>query len=327
MPRNVIVTGGAGYIGSYCSKLLARSGFTPIVVDDLSLGHREAVQWGPLEEINLLETQKLIELFERERPEGVFHFAALSKVAESVQYPERYERNNVEGTQSLLKAMEESGVKKLIFSSTCATIGIPTSVPIDESHPCSPVNPYGLSKLKVEGLLRENTWGLKAVALRYFNAAGADPEGEVGEVHDPETHLIPIALEVARGEREKLEIYGEDYPTPDGTCIRDYIHIHDLATAHLKGFERLSTQSSPLELFHLGTGKGYSVKEVVQVVEQVTGKKIATRVSPRRPGDPPELVADPSRAMGEGLGWKVKYPNLLESVQHAYQWSKEKKYG
>ncbi len=292
----VLVTGGAGYIGSHTAKELARAGYRVVVYDNLSRGHRWAVRWGPFEEGDLLDQERLHRVLVEHQVQAVLHFAAFAWVGESMQSPEIYFQNNVDGTLSLLNAMRTAGVGRLVFSSTCAVYGSPEILPIVESNPTAPSNPYGESKLMVEKILG---WEgichqLKWVALRYFNAAGCDAEGETGESHFPETHLIPSLLEAAQGRRAACPIYGSDYPTPDGTCIRDYIHVTDLADAHVRALRYLETGGASVAL-NLGTGDGYSVNQILAAAEAAAGRPIPVERQPRRPGDPPRLVAAPQR--------------------------------
>jgi UDP-arabinose 4-epimerase len=317
---NVLVTGGAGYIGSHACKHLAASGHTPIVFDDLSQGHELAVRWGPLERGSLNDQARLAEVFARHRVDAVIHFAASALVGESMADPGKYFRNNTLGTLNLIEAMRAAGVGTLVFSSTCATYGNPVRVPLDESHPQVPVNPYGESKLMVEKMLRwyGECHGLRWMALRYFNAAGADPEGEIGEDHEPESHLIPLVIGGALGTRRPVKVFGTDYDTPDGTAVRDYIHVADLADAHLRAIDRLGAGTSS-QAVNLGTGIGQSVRRVIDTVGQVSGRHVPFDLSPRRAGDPPELVADPARAR-EVLGWTPRFPQLTTIVEHAWKW-------
>jgi UDP-arabinose 4-epimerase len=316
----ILVTGGAGYIGSHTAKLLAASGHTPVVFDDMSQGHDWAVKWGPLEQGTLSDPDRLRDVFARQSIDAVIHFAASALVGESMSDPAKYFRNNTVGTLNLLDAMRSAGVDRFVFSSTCATYGNPIRVPIDESHPQSPVNPYGESKLMVEKILRwyGECYDLHWTALRYFNAAGADPEGAIGEDHDPESHLIPLVIGAALGTRPAVRIFGTDYDTPDGTAIRDYVHVMDLADAHVRALERLEAGSPSLAV-NLGTGRGHSVREVVDTVARVGGRQVPAVESPRRAGDPASLVADPSRARSE-LGWQCQFPELDVIIQHAWQW-------
>ena len=320
MSQAVLVTGGAGYIGSHACKALAAAGYRPVVFDNLSRGHREAVRWGPLVEGELADGALLSAAIDRYRVAAVMHFAAYAYVGESVADPALYYRNNLNGTLSLLDAMRETGVDKIVFSSTCATYGIPAGVPISETAPQLPVNPYGETKLAIERALHwyGEAYGMRSVSLRYFNAAGADPEGEIGERHDPETHLVPLVLQAALGRRPHVEIYGTDYPTPDGTAIRDYIHVRDLATAHLRALEHLYAGRAGAAL-NLGTGTGRSVREVIAAAEAVSGRPVPWCPAPRRPGDPPALVADPSRA-AELLGWRAELSDLETIMRTALAW-------
>lgn len=316
---NVLVTGGAGYIGSHTAKALHRAGFTPIVLDNLSMGHAWAVKWGPLVQADLADRGALFSAMRAHRVEAVIHFAASAYVGESMQNPAKYFRNNVTGTLNLLEAMQEAGVRHLVFSSSCATYGIPQELPIPEEHPQQPINPYGESKLMGERLLRwfGECHGLGWVALRYFNAAGADPEGELGEEHEPETHLIPLVIGAALGVRGPVQVFGTDYPTPDGTAIRDYIHVSDLAQAHVRALEYL-VQGGASQAFNLGTGVGHSVLEVIRAVERLGGRQVPFEEAPRRPGDPPVLVARAQKAASE-LGWKACF-GPEEIIRTAWRW-------
>ena len=316
----VLVTGGAGYIGSHTAKLLATSGHVPVVFDDLSQGHDWAVKWGPIERGSLSDQERLREVLARHPVDAVIHFAANALVGESMSNPTKYFRNNTVGTLNLLDAMHAAGVDRIVFSSTCATYGNPVRVPIDEGHPQAPVNPYGESKLMVEKILRwyGECYGLRWMALRYFNAAGADPDGEIGEDHDPESHLIPLVIGAAMGTRPPVKIFGTDYDTPDGTAIRDYVHVMDLAEAHLRALQRLD-EGTPSQAVNLGTGQGQSVRAVVTTVRRTAGKAVPAVESPRRAGDPATLVADPARAR-DVLGWTCRYPDLDVIVEHAWRW-------
>jgi UDP-arabinose 4-epimerase len=320
MSKAVLVTGGAGYIGSHACKVLARAGYCPVVFDNLSRGHREAVRWGPLVEGDLVERAKVVAALEQHRVSVVMHFAAYAYVGESVTDPALYYANNLGGSLTLLDAMREVGIDKIVFSSTCATYGTPAQVPIRETMPQLPVNPYGETKLAIERALHwyGEAYGLRWVSLRYFNAAGADPEGEIGERHEPETHLVPLVLEAALGDRQRIDIYGTDYPTPDGTAIRDYIHVQDLAEAHLRALELLLAGGQSAAL-NLGTGRGHSVREVIRAAEAVSGKSIPCRETARRPGDPPVLVADAGLA-AELLGWRAQVSDLDTIVRTALAW-------
>lgn len=315
----VLVTGGAGYIGSHTARRLAAEGHEVVIYDNLSAGHRQAVGKLPLVEGDLLETEKLAQLLRTRKIEAVIHFAAFALVGESVQNPAKYYHNNVTGTLSLLNAMRQADVPRIVFSSTCATYGIPASSPIDETFPQNPVNPYGFTKLCIERALEDyaHAYQIAFAALRYFNAAGASPEGDIGEDHTPESHLIPLVLQVALGQRKAIQIFGDDYPTPDGTCIRDYIHVDDLADAHLAAMNQITPERC-LKL-NLGTGHGNSVQEIVQACRQVTGQPIAAEVAPRREGDPPELVANASQAH-KILQWQPKYTDVRETIETAWKW-------
>ena len=318
-PR-VLVTGGAGYVGSHACKALAQAGFEPITFDELRTGHRDAVRWGPLVEASLASPAAIASALAEYRPVAVLHFAASAYVGESLHDPAGYYRNNVVNSINLLDAMRAHGVSCLVFSSTCATYGVPKRLPIDESHPQRPINPYGHSKLVVEGVIAAYAaaYGLRWVALRYFNAAGADPDGEIGERHDPETHLVPLALQAALGRRPALEVFGTDYPTADGTAVRDYVHVSDLASAHAAALAYLRG-GHPSTALNLGVGRGYSVREVIAAVERITHAHVPVVERPRRPGDPPALIADPERA-AEALGWTARWPRLDDIVGTAWNW-------
>ena len=317
---NVLVTGGAGYIGSHTCKHLAAAGHTPVVFDDLSQGHEWAVKWGPLERGSLGDPARLAALFAAHRVDAVVHFAASALVGESMGDPGKYFRNNTLGTFNLIEAMRAAGVGTIVFSSTCATYGNPLRTPIDETHPQAPVNPYGESKWMVERMLRwyGESHGLRWMALRYFNAAGADPDGEIGEDHDPESHLIPLVIGGTLGTRPPVKVFGDDYQTPDGTAVRDYIHVNDLADAHLRAIERLDAGAASQPI-NLGTGRGHSVREVIDAVSQVAGRQAPFQVAPRRAGDPPALVADAARA-NDVLGWSPRFADLATIVEHAWRW-------
>jgi UDP-glucose-4-epimerase GalE len=316
----ILVTGGAGYVGSHACKALAAAGYTPVTYDNLGRGHRELVRWGPLEVGELADRARLDEVFARHRPEAVMHFAAFAYVGESVQDPALYYRNNVGGTLELVEATRRAGVAALVFSSTCSTYGVPERMPIDEDAPQRPINPYGATKLAIERMLADYdaAYGLRSASLRYFNAAGCDPDGETGELHDPETHVIPRVLMAAAGEIEHVEVFGTDYPTPDGTCLRDYIHVADLARGHVQALDYLKRGGATVAV-NLGTGRGFSVREVIAAAEQVTGRRIPVREAPRRPGDPPVLVADPARARAL-LGFAPRYTELAPIVATAWRW-------
>ena len=317
--RDILVTGGAGYIGAHACKALAAAGYRPVAFDNLVYGHREAVKWGPLEDGDIADRNRLDAVIDRYDIVAVMHFAAFAYVGESVTDPGKYYRNNVVGTLTLLEAMRDRAIPSLIFSSSCATYGIPDAVPIRESEKQSPINPYGQSKLMSERIIADfgAAHGIRSGLLRYFNAAGADPEGDIGERHDPETHLIPLALGAAAG-KGQLTLYGDDYPTPDGTCIRDYIHVTDLAEAHVAALGRLLDGAESMAL-NLGTGEGASVREILDTVERVTGRPVPHQIGPRRPGDPPALVADPSQAR-ETLGWTARTSDLETIVRTAWNW-------
>ena len=320
MAQSVLVTGGAGYIGSHACKILARAGYQPVVFDNLSRGHREAVRWGPLVEGDLADRERLATALEVHHVAAVMHFAAYAYVGESVADPAMYYRNNLGGTLSLLEAMRETRVDKIVFSSTCATYGIPTDTPIRETAPQLPVSPYGETKLAIERALRwyGEAYDLRSVSLRYFNAAGADPEGEIGELHEPETHLVPLVLQTALGQRAQIDVYGTDYPTADGTAVRDYIHVQDLAEAHLRALEHLCSGREGAAL-NLGTGHGHSVREVIAAAEAVSGRAVPWRDAARRPGDPPVLVAEASLA-AERLGWHAQCSDLHTIIRTALAW-------
>jgi UDP-arabinose 4-epimerase len=321
---SILIVGGAGYIGSHTAKAVARAGLEPVVFDNLVYGHRSANRWGPLIEGDIADRALVDRVLTEHGVTAVIHFAAYAYVGESVQHPRKYFHNNVVGTLALLDAMIDRGVRDIVFSSTCATYGDPVAVPMTEDHPQKPINPYGESKLAVERILHwyGGAYGLRYAALRYFNAAGADPDGEIGENHDPETHLIPLAIGAALGQAPELKIFGTDYPTPDGTAIRDYIHVADLADAHLRALKRLESGDQALAL-NLGTGRGHSVREVVASVEKISGRKVPRVEVGRRAGDPPSLVADARRAM-ERLGWRPQYAELDTIVEHAFRWHDRK---
>lgn len=317
---SVLVTGGAGYIGSHTCKALAQAGYLPVTVDNFVYGHDWAVRWGPLERGDIGDREFLERVIRQHRVESVVHFAAYAYVGESMADPAKYFRNNVINSLSLLEAMHGCGIRHLVFSSTCATYGVPETMPIGENHPQRPVNPYGESKLFVERALHWHgaAYGLRSVALRYFNAAGADPEGEIGEDHDPETHLIPLAIAATLGQGRELQIFGNDYPTRDGTAVRDYVHVADLASAHVKALDYLLRGGSSTAL-NLGTGTGHSVREVISAVERASGRKVPARDAPRRAGDPPQLVAAPGRAR-HVLGWEPARSSLDTIVATAWRW-------
>lgn len=316
----ILVTGGAGYIGSHTTKFLLRLCFEPVVLDNLCTGHRWAVRWGPLVEGDAGDGTLIRNVIRQYEIKAVIHFAAHAYVGESMGNPRRYFRNNVVHTLNLLDALVDTGVQHIVFSSTCATYGIPKEVPIPETHPQLPVSPYGESKLFVERALHwySQAYGLKWVALRYFNAAGADPDGEIGEEHHPETHLIPRVIQAALRQGGSVEIYGTDYPTPDGTAIRDYIHVTDLAKAHVLALTYL-LEGGESTAFNLGSGSRHSVREVIAAVERVVDRRVRTREAPRRPGDPPVLVADPAKAV-RVLNWHPCYSSIETMVETAWRW-------
>ncbi len=321
--HRILVTGAAGYIGSHTCKALARGGHEPIGLDSLVRSSLHELPWGPLEIVDTAATGEVERVIRKYRPAAVVHFAAFAYVGESVREPSLYYRNNFAGSLSLLSAMRAAGVANLVFSSSCSTYGVPRAVPINEDHPQDPVNPYGSSKAMVERMLRDcdAAHGLRSVSLRYFNAAGADPEGELGECHEPETHAIPLAIRTALGEEKVFEYFGTDYSTPDGTAIRDYVHVSDLAHAHVRALEHLLGGGPSLAL-NLGTGTGHSVREVVRAVESVTGLEVRTRAGPRREGDPPVLVADAGRAR-EMLDWQPTLSALEDIVRTAVDWHRK----
>ncbi len=315
--KRILVTGGAGYIGSHTAKLLKSRGIEPVVYDNLSTGHRSSVRYGPLVQADILDTMLLTETILRYMPVAVIHFAASAYVGESVEDPAKYYRNNVCGTLSLLDACHETGLDKVIFSSSCATYGVPVTLPVAETAIQLPVSPYGQTKLTAEHMLADYAaaYGLHYVALRYFNAAGADPEGELGEWHDPETHLIPRALLAAAGKISELEIFGDDYDTEDGTCVRDYIHVTDLAQAHVLAYDYLAGGGDNLAV-NLGTGHGSSVREILSVIDKVTGHTVPVVIRPRRAGDPPALYANPALAR-HMLGFEPHYSDMATIVRTA----------
>ena len=318
---NVLVVGGAGYIGSHCVRQLIAAGHRPVVLDNLAYGHRKAVaQEIPFYAANLGDTPTVLNILRQEKIELVMHFAAFCYVGESVTAPVKYYENNVVATLHLLDAMLQAGVKKFVFSSTCATFGVPERLPMTEDLPQAPINPYGQTKLDVENMLKalSTAHGLSFAAFRYFNAAGAAEDGTIGEDHNPETHLIPLAIQVATGKRANLQIFGTDYPTPDGTCLRDYVHVDDLSRAHIAVFDKLATPGARF-FYNLGTGKPFSVREIIQAVEKITGKKVPVIESPRRAGDPPALFADSSKAKKE-LGWTPKFMDAESVIATAWKW-------
>ena len=318
-----LVTGGAGYIGSHVCKALARAGYQPVVLDNLQYGHEWAVKWGPLAKGDILDRARLDDIFASYSPEAVIHFAAYAYVGESVTDPGKYYRNNFVGSLTLLEAMRDHGVDKIVFSSTCATYGVPEVLPINEVTPQQPINPYGASKAMVERVLSDfgAAHALRSIVLRYFNAAGADPENEIGESHDPETHLIPLLLDAASGRRKNVTVFGTDYPTRDGTCIRDYIHVSDLADAHVKALRAL-LDGGGSSIYNLGNGRGFSVKEVIGAVERVTGLAVPVILGDRRPGDPAALISDASKARDE-LQWRPQFAGIDEIVRMAWAWHQQ----
>lgn len=325
MSANILVVGGAGYIGSHMVKHLGRSGYHVTTLDNLYSGHRDAVLAGDFVQADLADREQLKALFSRGAFDAVMHFAAHIEVGESVRLPAKYYQNNVSKTLTLLEAMVEAKVPRFIFSSTAAIFGMPERTPIDEDQPKKPINPYGRSKLMIEEALEDfdRAYGLKSVCLRYFNAAGADPEGQLGERHDPETHLIPICLQVASGRRPEMAVFGTDYDTPDGTCIRDYVHVADLCSAHALALEQL-LQGGDSRRYNLGNGEGFSVREVIDTVARVTGKSLNVREEARRAGDPARLIADSRRARQE-LGWNPQYADLATIVAHAWAFEEKRR--
>ena len=323
--NNILVMGGAGYIGSHTVRHLLDNGYNVVVADNLIYGHLEAVdKRAKFVHADLLDTNSLDRLFRDNNIDAVVHFAAFASVGESVSDPEKYYYNNVVGTVNLLRAMLAHNVKKIVFSSTCATYGEPQYTPIDEKHPQSPINPYGRTKLMIEQIFAdyERAYGLKHIALRYFNAAGCSEDGSIGEAHNPETHLIPLVLKAITGERSSIKVFGTDYDTPDGTCIRDYIHVEDLALAHRLALEKLDEYCGCI---NLGTGIGTSVKEIIVAAEKVSGKKCPVEYSERRAGDPARLFANNTKAK-EVLGWQPKYTNIEDIIKTAWNWELNKKY-
>lgn len=323
----ILVTGGAGYIGSHAVLALKRAGYGVVVLDNLVYGHRDLVE--QVLQVDLIvgdinDRPLLDELFAKYDIAAVMHFSAYAYVGESVTTPDKYYRNNVVATLTLLEAMQAASIDKFVFSSTCATYGVPKTVPIPEDHPQSPINPYGATKLMVERILADFdvAYGFKSVCFRYFNAAGADPTGLLGEDHDPETHLIPLVLQTALGKRQSVSIFGTDYDTPDGTCIRDYIHVSDLADAHILGVEYL-LQGGDSTIFNLGNGNGFSVREIIDTAKQVTGREIKVVESDRRAGDPPALVGSGAKAR-KILGWNPQYPEIDKIISHAWNWHQKR---
>jgi UDP-glucose-4-epimerase GalE len=320
---HVLVTGGAGYIGSHTCKLLHKEGYTPVVFDNLSTGDRNLAKWGVFIHGDILRTAAVIDAIKEYEPVAVIHFAASAYVGESVVDPSKYYRNNVGGTLSLLEAMRITGLEKIIFSSTCATYGEPEEMPIRETCRQEPINPYGRSKLMIEKMLAdfENAYSIKHVALRYFNAAGADPEGDIGENHDPETHIIPLILNAASTGKE-FKVFGNDYDTFDGTCVRDYIHVNDLASAHVKALNYLLSNMES-DQFNLGNGQGYSVNQIIESVKKATGKNFPVKIENRRPGDPPVLIGDNTKVR-KILNWKPSFTEIDEVILTAWNWFQRK---
>jgi len=316
----ILIVGGAGYIGSSVNKLLNKMGYKTIVFDNLSNGHIEFVKWGKFYKGDLGNIDDIEKVFMENKIDCVMHFSAYAYVGESVINPQKYYKNNVSNTINLLDVMLKYGVKKFIFSSTCAIYGIPIQIPIPEDHLQNPVNPYGKTKFMVEEILKDydKAYGLKYVSFRYFNASGADPECEIGEWHDPETHLIPLSIYNALGITENITVFGTDYPTPDGTCIRDYIHVNDIAKAHILGFEYLMSENKS-DFFNLGNGNGFSVKEILDIVSMISGKKLNIVYGKRREGDPPILVGSSKKAY-EILGWKPEFDKISDIIETAYRW-------
>ena len=324
--KSILVTGGAGYIGSHAVRELARSGFRPISIDNLSQGHEEAVLDGDFIRGELADENLLDSIFQEHSVDAVMHFAALCEVGESIENPRLYYEQNVVNSLTLLRVMLRHDVRKFILSSTCATYGDPQRIPIDETHPLRPINPYGESKLMVEKVLREydRAYGLGFVSLRYFNAAGASLDAQLGESHDPETHVIPRILKVATGELMEFQVFGDDYPTSDGTCVRDYIHVLDLASGHLAAYQWLC-EGRDSEVFNLGTGRGFSVMELVEAARKLTDREIPLELSDRRPGDPSHLVADPGKAH-QMLKWKPEHSDVETILSTAWAWEQNRRY-
>lgn len=320
----ILIVGGAGYIGSEINKELNKNGYQTVVFDSLVSGHKEAVKWGEFVKGDLENLEDIREVFKKYPIEAVFNFAAFIEVGESVKDPQKYYFNNLVNTLNLLKVMKEFKVNKIIFSSTAATFGEPKYTPIDEKHPQWPINPYGWTKLMIERVFSDydTAYGLRYVALRYFNACGANEEADIGENHNPESHLIPLVLDAAIGKRENIKIFGTDYPTPDGTCVRDYVHVEDLASAHLLALKHLLNNGESKQ-YNLGNGKGFSVREVIEAVKKVTGKEFTVVEDLRRPGDPPVLVATSEKIKNE-LGWTPKYTDIEAIVASAWKWHQKK---
>ena len=319
--KTILVTGGAGFVGSHACKALSNAGYQPVVYDNLSRGHREAVKWGPLIEGDILDRPRLEQVLNEIKPAAVMHFAAFAYVGESMATPSMYFDNNVTGTARLLEAMQASGCRTLVFSSSCAVYGGVHGAPIDESTPCDPASFYGQTKLNCEQLIRGfvRSHGFSAIALRYFNAAGSDPDGEIGENHDPEPHIIPVVLRVAAGLEEKVTLNGHDHPTPDGTCVRDFVHVKDLADAHSMAVARALLGKQCFEVFNLGVGQGISLNQIVDAARKVTGRDIPVVYADRRPGDPPYAVGCAGRASSI-LGWTPTFTDFEVTVGHTWRW-------
>jgi UDP-glucose 4-epimerase len=323
MGGKILVVGGAGYIGSHCVRELDRQGFIPVILDNLCRGHEDAVMVGEFIKADLVKRDQVRAVFKKHKIEGVMHFAALAYVGESVEKPDIYYGNNVTGIINLLDIMNEFNVRNIIFSSTCAVYGIPLKIPIPENHVMDPVSPYGRSKRMCEEIIRDyaSAYNTKYIFFRYFNAAGASGDARIGERHDPETHLIPLALRTAMGKVPELRIFGTDYDTPDGTCIRDYVHVEDICNAHVLGYKYLQ-ENGPSDIFNLGNGNGYSVKEIVETCREVSENEIKTVESPRRPGDPPRLVGSSEKA-ARILGWQIKYVGIKDIIKSAWEFYKK----
>jgi UDP-glucose 4-epimerase len=322
----ILVTGGAGYIGSHTVKLLLEKGYEAVVLDNLSRGHKEAIPDNlPFENIDLLDYNALLKSVKKYKIDAVIHFAAFSYVGESVENPGMYYRNNVLGSFNLINAVSEAGIKKFVFSSTCSVYGNPASMPISEKEPANPINPYARTKLMIENILGDYdiAHGLKHIALRYFNAAGCSDDASIGESHEPEPHLIPLIIYTAQGIKEKISVYGDDYDTPDGTCIRDYIHVNDLADAHIKALDFIDKTGNS-DIINIGTGNGYSVKEMIDAAKRITGREIKSEITARRAGDPARLVADNTKAKNV-LGWSPEY-NLDGIITTAWNWYENRKF-
>ena len=319
----ILIVGGAGYIGSHVNKLLTEKKYETLILDNLSCGHKESIKWGKFCQVDLADVDKLDEIFNNYDIDAVMHFSSFIEVGESVQNPEKYYTNNVINTMNLLNVMKKHDVKKFIFSSTCATYGVPQKIPLVEDHPQNPINPYGWTKLMVERILKDYdaAYGLKSVILRYFNASGADESGEIGEAHNPESHLIPLILDAAIQKRDNIKIFGTDYDTPDGTCIRDYIHVTDLADAHLLALKYLEKENTSNE-FNLGNGRGFSVREVIESVKKVTGRTFNVVETQRREGDPAILIGSSQKAK-KLLGWNPQYIDIDKIVETAWNWHKK----